>query len=374
MPLFYDLDVFNDDTPRVAGRLKAIREMLQNFSGRPEGGIPPKNASASLLLATWNLQAFDGGESNNRTDESFWYIAEIISHFDLIAIQEVGAHLGALNKLKKLLGDTWRYVVSDVSEGKKGNDERLAFLYDRRKIRFSGVAGEIVIPPVEDSRGRLIRPASQLVRTPSIIGFESGWFRFMVSTVHIIWGEGVAESPARVAEIRALAEFLKDRSEDQHAWSQNQVLLGDFNIFNANPDNAAYAAITRNGFVIPEALQGVPATNVGADPRFYDQIALKFRENNLAPTGRGGVIDYFDVVYRNQDYEDYVVAMMDRKTENDPDNRLVFKRNGNRRTASERQAYYRTHWRRRQMSDHLPMWLELKIDYGENYLRKRSAP
>jgi len=374
VPLFYDLDVFNDDTPRVAGRLKAIREMLQNFSGRPAGGIPPKNASASLLLATWNLQAFDGGESNNRTDESFWYIAEIISHFDLIAIQEVGAHLGALNKLKKLLGDTWRYVVSDVSEGKKGNDERLAFLYDRRKIRFSGVAGEIVIPPVEDSRGRLIRPASQLVRTPSIIGFESGWFRFMVSTVHIIWGEGVAESPARVAEIQALAEFLKNRSEDLHAWSQNQVLLGDFNIFNANPDNAAYAAITRNGFVIPEALQGVPATNVGNDPRFYDQIALKFRENNLAPTGRGGVIDYFDVVYRNQDYEDYVVAMMDRKTENDPDNRLVFKRNGNRRTASERQAYYRTHWRRRQMSDHLPMWLELKIDYGENYLRKRSAP
>ena len=127
-------------------------------------------------------------------------------------------------------------------------------------------------------------------------------------------------------------------------------MLGDFNIFNANPDNAAYAAITRNGFVIPEALEGVPATNAGADPRFYDQIALKFRENNLAPTGRGGVIDYFDVVYRNQDYEDYVVAMMDRKTENDPDNRLVFKRNGNRRTASERQAYYRTHWRRRQMS------------------------
>ena len=374
MPLFYDLDGFNDDTPRVAGRLKAIREMLQNSPGRPEGSIPPKNASASLLLATWNLQAFDGGESNNRKDESFWYIAEIISHFDLIAIQEVGAHLGALNKLKKLLGDTWRYVVSDVSEGKKGNDERLAFLYDRRKIRFSGVAGEIVIPPVEDSRGRLIRPASQLVRTPSIIGFESGWFRFMVSTVHILWGEGVAESPARVAEIQALAEFLKHRSEDQHAWSQNQVMLGDFNIFNANPSNAAYAAITRNGFVIPEALQGVPATNVGADPRFYDQIALKFRANNLAPTGRGGVIDYFDVVYRNQDYEDYVVAMMDGKTENDPDNRLVFKRNGNRRTALERQSYYRTHWRRRQMSDHLPMWLELKIDHGENYLKKRSAP
>ena len=41
-------------------------------------------------------------------------------------------------------------MVSDVTEGSAGNQERMAFLFDRRKIRFSGVAGEIVIPPIED--------------------------------------------------------------------------------------------------------------------------------------------------------------------------------------------------------------------------------
>ena len=100
-----------------------------------------------------------------------------------------------------------------------GNDTariagRLAFLFDRRKIRFSGVAGEIVIPPLEDTKGKTIAPSNQLVRTPTIVGFEAGWFRFMLSTVHIIWGEGDEGHPTRVAEIQALANFLISRSED----------------------------------------------------------------------------------------------------------------------------------------------------------------
>jgi hypothetical protein len=33
---------------------------------------------------------------------------------------------------------------------------------------------------------------------------------------------------------------------------------------------------------------------------------------------------------------------------------------------------FRFHWRRRQMLDHLTMWLELNIDYGEAYLKKRA--
>ncbi len=371
MPLFYNLDGFGDDTARIAGRLAALRNALQHGPEKSERRVPDKNATDTLLLATWNLKAFDGGTTDRRTDESYWYIAEIISHFDIIAIQEVGANLGALEKLRNRLGGTWYFIVSDVTEGKAGNDERLAFLFDRRKIRFSGVAGEIVIPPVEDARGKTIAPSNQLVRTPSIIGLEAGWFRFMLSTVHIIWGTGQEEHPKRVAEIKALASFLKERSEDINAWSQNLILLGDFNIFHADPSNAAYAAIIDNGFLIPQSLQEIPPTNVGSEPRFYDQIALKTRENNLEPTGRGGVFDFFEVIYRDEDYNDHVAAMMEGKTQDDPDNRLTFDSKGKIRSEAKRQAYYRNHWRRQQISDHLPMWLELKIDHGQDYLNKR---
>jgi endonuclease/exonuclease/phosphatase family metal-dependent hydrolase len=371
MPLFYDLDGFREDTARVAGRLAALRQAMHRHSEKPEQCVPSKNATDTLLLATWNLKEFDGGAADKRTDESYWYIAEIVSHFDLTAIQEVGANLGGLEKLKHRLGGTWSYVVSDVTAGKAGNDERLAFLFDRRKIRFSGVAGEIVIPPIEDAHGNTIEPSNQLVRTPTIVGFEAGWFRFMLSSVHIIWGKGEAEHPKRVSEIQALAGFLRNRSENVNAWSQNMFLLGDFNIFNASKSNAAYSAIIDNGFVIPETLQNIPPTNVGSEPRFYDQIALRTREKNLEPTGRGGVFDFFDVVYRDMDYEDYVPAMMGGKAENDPDNKLTFSTKGKKRTEEQCRAYYRNHWRRRQMSDHLPMWLELKIDNGEDYLHRR---
>jgi endonuclease/exonuclease/phosphatase family metal-dependent hydrolase len=258
MPLFYKLDGLGKDTARVAGRLEALRNALRNHPDGPQRSVPTKNTTDTLLLATWNLKEFEGGKNDKRTAESYWYIAEIISHFDMVAIQEVGAHLGALNKLQARLGRTWKFVVSDVTEGSAGNQERLAFLFDRRKIRFSGVAGEIVIPPIEDTKGKTIAPVNQLARTPTIVGFEAGWFRFMLSTVHILWGQAVAEHPGRVAEIQALAEFLKERAEDSTAWSRNLILLGDFNIFDADQANAAFNAITQNGFKIPEALQNIP--------------------------------------------------------------------------------------------------------------------
>jgi hypothetical protein len=65
--------------------------------------------------------------------------------------------------------------------------------------------------------------------------------------------------------------------------------------------------------------------------------------------------------------------MMDGKAEDDPGNPLTYDANGNIRSEKQRRAYYRNHWRRWQMSDHLSMWLVLRIDYGEEYLKKRTA-
>jgi hypothetical protein len=97
------------------------------------------------------------------------------------------------------------------------------------------------------------------------------------------------------------------------------------------------------------------------------------RKNNFAPTGRGGVFDYFNQIYKNSDYDAYIPAMMAGRAEDDPDNLFVYDSKGNVRNEKQRRAYYRNHWRRRQMSDHLIMWLELKIDYGEEYLKKRTV-
>lgn len=43
----------------------------------------------TLLLATWNIREFDSGKYSYRGDDPYYYIAEILSRFDSIAIQEV---------------------------------------------------------------------------------------------------------------------------------------------------------------------------------------------------------------------------------------------------------------------------------------------
>jgi hypothetical protein len=43
------------------------------------------------------------------------------------------------------------------------------------------------------------------------------------------------------------------------------------------------------------------------------------------------------------------------------------------RTERGRTTYYRTYWRTHQMSDHLPMWISLKTDSGEEFLERKAG-
>ena len=76
--------------------------------------IPGKTATETLLLATWNIREF----GDNRRTESFYYIAEILSRFDLIAIQEVSVNLKGLEKVVSILGHNWDYIVTDSTDRK----------------------------------------------------------------------------------------------------------------------------------------------------------------------------------------------------------------------------------------------------------------
>jgi hypothetical protein len=75
-------------------------------------------------------------------------IAEIVKRFDVLAVQEVKGNLKALRHLMKALGKDWGFLLTDITKGDKGNGERLAFIYDKRRVGPSGLAGEIVVPEV----------------------------------------------------------------------------------------------------------------------------------------------------------------------------------------------------------------------------------
>lgn len=352
MPFYYSIDEKKESERKIAKGLLRLKDALD------EAGIPPSNLSATLLLATWNIREFDSRSYGVRGKESLFYIAEIVSAFDLVAVQEVREDLEALHRLVDYLGGWWKYLLTDVTQGRRGNRERMAFLYDSRKIRFGGLASQVVIPPVE-RRGKEFEPAKQLARTPFMVGFKAGWFNFTLCTAHIYYGDDKPDEPDRLEEIRLLAEFLADRAKEAHAWAKNIILLGDFNIF--SPEDETMKAIIDAGFQVPKQLQRLPS-NVPQD-KFYDQIAFIAPDvEDHLDLSKAGVFNFFDHVYREEDEELYSDAM---------GKAYLRTSGGEERDEKERTAHYRK-WRTYQMSDHLPMWIELKTDFGREYLQRKA--
>ena len=78
----------------VSADLATLRSALDDYEN---GGVPARALDRNLLIATWNIRAFGDltekwesadGDSPKRDLHSLLCIAEIISRFDVIAIQE----------------------------------------------------------------------------------------------------------------------------------------------------------------------------------------------------------------------------------------------------------------------------------------------
>lgn len=336
MPFYQGIDENSPDGLRTIDGLLRLRELMLY------SGIPRRGLEDTLLLATWNLREFEDTSWGERLDESYCYIAEILSHFDLISIQEVRPNVRALDRLVKILGGYWKYLVSDVTKGSRGNRERIAFMYDSRKLHLGGIAGEVVIAPEQGG--------VQLARTPYLVGFKAGWTRMLIGAVHILWGSDERENAERVAEIDAVARELAAEATNPDAWTRTVMLLGDFNIF--SHEDATMQALLNHGFVVPDQLIE-ERTNLGRN-RTYDQIAFHEDADRLRFTGRGGSVAYFDAVFRDDQAEVFAPGLR--------------KADGSR--PANPTSYYKR-WRTYQMSDHLPLWIELKIDHSAQYLRRK---
>ena len=194
--------------------------------------FPYKKTDRSLILGTWNIRNFDDDRFNYgpRTEESFYYIAEILSRFDVLAVQEVCEDVSPLDKVMRMLGRKYKYILTDVTHSSLGgNQERLGFVYDTDKVKFQGIAGEIVLPE-KMLISETAKKKRQFARTPFGVEFQSGWFKFQFSTVHIFFGSNSGNTPQfkrRVQGIDAISKYLAKEARSRDA---NQILVGDFNI------------------------------------------------------------------------------------------------------------------------------------------------
>ena len=334
---------------------------LQRLRGKLTRDIPPRDIEDTLLLATWNLRDFDSNKFGHgpRVPEAFHYIAEVISRFDIVAIQEVNDDLRPFKHVMSLLGPWWDYITTDLTAGRGGNNERGTIVYDRRKVRFDNIAGEIVLPD-----NLLIDGSRQFARTPYIVSFKAGWFNFSLCTVHLYYGSSSGEAlERRIEEIKTIADFLADRAKRDDS---NLILLGDFNI--VSPEHRTMQALLESGFHVPTHLQ--QPTNAMRN-KFYDQIAFRVREEELELAkyqnhNSSGVFEFYRSVFRHRDWQVYYDLVKD-----DPkrDREKWDKdRHGNPTDDAGKKRYFEKNWRTFQMSDHLPLWVALKINFTEKYL------
>ena len=466
-------------------RLKAaLRDHLgiEDLSKGIEDLITVRDSSQFLRLATWNIREFDSNTYGKRLDESIYYISEIISHFDLVAVQEVREDRQALEEVMKNLGPAWDYISTDVTEGDPGNRERMVFIFNTHKVFFRQVAGEVILPKdrmdqllrikedvtleLPDGRPLILReglrtytrsgkeklneevrmrvpenaklvlpegstltmpegtevkrtaddrlfvPAENgykdillslpykvfeaedlnFARSPFLVSFQAGWLELNLCTVHIYYGTGELGMRRRKAEIYRLVDFLAERAASDRDSDAKSffIALGDFNI--VDREHETMKALQRHGFVVPEKLQSLPGSNVDKD-NYYDQIAYWKNPNEDQQAARSvvkvdvlraNVFDYFESVFRYfEDPEDGGAAPEQIDLEEYLNNSSSFRREieetlekkavklGRPLTAAEekeeKRRKYRD-WRTYQMSDHLPMWVELRIDFGDDYL------
>ena len=262
-------------------------------------GLPGRTTDRNLIIGTWNIrnlgrvyEAWDeNDDSPKRNLRAMACIAEIVRRFDVIAIQEVKRDTTAIRMLQKeFLGPDWGLILSDVSAGDPGNAERLAFIFDRRRVQPSGLAGEIVLPPTGAGD-----PQQQFDRTPYIVGFQAGGDSFALLTAHIRYGGTPAD---RLPELQALAGYVAHEIRDRaraEGEEHNVIVLGDFNI-DERKDNPLFEAFRSTGLVVPPALHNLKTT-FGTQPKYYDQIAWFMGDLDLLTTDRAGVIDFTDAVF-----------------------------------------------------------------------------
>ncbi len=317
MPAFPKPDFpFTFDVTKEKKNLRAYRDT------KPGRQIPARSKN-KLLLATWNIANLG---VQKRETTHYKLLAEIISWFDLVAIQEVNDNLAGLRGIQQELSNDYRTIFSDEA----GNNERMAYFYDATKISLMEKVGELSIPPSEYKNIKIDGVASAFNgfdRNPYLATFKVNTFDFLLLNVHLFFGDtSKASLERRSLETFCVARWADLRRKSKYCYTPNIIALGDFNLPKTQPTDPIYKALVSKGLELPEHTSKIYSA-IASDSE-YDQIAF-FPGIKSRLTGNSGVFDYdggiFPALYQNH-------------------------------TEGQFKAYLRYY-----MSDHRPFWMEVDV-------------
>ena len=311
--------------PDIASGLKELQTRIA------KNKLPDSALDKTLKIATWNIREF-GNPARPRLKKSLYYIAEILSWFDLIGVVELRDNVSEIAQVLQLMGPTWDIIYSDYIEDSGGNHERIGYIFDERACLFTGLVGNANEP--RKKKGVEYLPDESWWRKPFMASFRAGSFDFIVLTTHIRWGKAAKN---RTTELKMLANYVYNRTVEGTAIDRDVIVMGDFNI----PDlkSPLYKAVVERGLAMPASLAGITGSNLARNKR-YDQI-LHNPVYTKSFTDKGGVLDFIQDGWGKL----YPEA----------------------KSAFDADFTY-------QLSDHLPLWVLVQTDTDAEQLDQILAP
>jgi endonuclease/exonuclease/phosphatase family metal-dependent hydrolase len=310
--------------PKSPFTYEVAAEVANLRAHKQKRGIPERDDS-HILVATWNIANFG---LQQRRDSDHALIAEILGWFDVIAVQECRENFGGLFDVLAKLPATYRVIVSDAA----GNDERMTFLYDSQKLTLLEEVGEIAFSPSQYKNIKLPGIQQQFLgfdRTPYLAAFAAGETSFTLVNVHLFYGDEKPESiERRSLETYAVAKWCDLRQKSRFSFTRELMAMGDFNMPKSEEGDPIFKALTALGLELPAHSTQISSA-ISSDSN-YDQIAFLPSTTKDLFTGVKGVFDYDSAIFP-----------------------ALWKNGKNQKSFTGYLRYY--------ISDHRPMWVQIKI-------------
>ncbi|MBI4427515.1 MAG: endonuclease/exonuclease/phosphatase family protein [Ignavibacteriales bacterium] len=263
--------------------------------------VPPRSA-ANLLLCSWNIKWFKD------TGRDLEKLARVIANFDICGIIELQSDIvleALAAELEKQTGEKWTYIQSDHT-GHSAYIEQFAFIWRDSKVRIaSGHVGNI--SDFQDT----------FRHEPYIASFRAGNFDFRFLLLHTRW----TTEPQRAKEVEEIAkrfQFFQGLTKEK-----DLILAGDFNYSHGSGKMQPIKGLPNIRNLIPLGTKTTFKSTSEGFASWYDHIFIDSEATKEA-TGKGNAYDL-----------------------------------------SEGLGYTSSLDARKEISDHLPVWAEFRID-GED--------
>ena len=168
--------------------------------------------SETLILASFNTI------HKKRDGKNYHDTAELFSLFDIIALQEVMKKEGLTNLVKELESvshEKWSYHLSPYAAGNgEKYNEYYAFIFKDKKVKFV------------KSIGFYPEKNNEFIREPYGAMFKSNKFDFILVNNHLLFGDEKSDRQKEAKELSKVYSYFQNLDTKEN----DVFLLGDFNL------------------------------------------------------------------------------------------------------------------------------------------------